>query len=193
MSESKTPPESDDALEPAAELAAEHPYKPTDDREEIYFQGSPLIRGEIGMVTLWAVAGLVLIALVVLSWIMDWHFPWWISLVLVVVGILALLVPWVITKRVRYRISNYRIDYERGLFSTTIDTMELWHVDDIHYHQSLLDKILGVGNITVMSNDKTTPRLSLRSLPNPRPLFDTLKQRVIAVKRQRGVIKMDMG
>jgi len=30
-------------------------------------------------------------------------------------------------------------------------------------------------------------------VPNPRPLFENLKQRVIAVKRQRGVIKMDTG
>ena len=58
MSENKTTsPESDDPLEPAAPTEPPHPYKPTDDREEIYFQGSPLIRGEIGMVTLWAVAG----------------------------------------------------------------------------------------------------------------------------------------
>jgi hypothetical protein len=33
----------------------------------------------------------------------------------------------------------------------------------------------------------------LKGLPNPRSLFESLKQRVIAVKRQRGVIKMDVG
>ena len=30
-------------------------------------------------------------------------------------------------------------------------------------------------------------------IPNPRDIFDKLKERVIAVKRQRGVIKMDRG
>jgi hypothetical protein len=30
-------------------------------------------------------------------------------------------------------------------------------------------------------------------LPNPRAIFDQLRQRVITVKRQRGVIKMDVG
>jgi hypothetical protein len=44
-----------------------------------------------------------------------------------------------------------------------------------------------------MSNDKTTPQLVLHGLPKARPLFDALKQRIIAVKRQRGVIKMDVG
>jgi hypothetical protein len=45
----------------------------------------------------------------------------------------------------------------------------------------------------VISHDKTMPRLVLASLPNPRHLYEQLKQRVIAVKRQRGVIKMDPG
>jgi hypothetical protein len=66
-------------------------------------------------------------------------------------------------------------------------------VDDIEFQQSFFDRLMGVGNITVFSNDKTTPQLHLRGLPNPRPLFESLKQRVIAVKRQRGVIKMDIG
>jgi hypothetical protein len=52
--------------------------------------------------------------------------------------------------------------------------------------------MLGVGTITIVSNDATTPRLELKSLPRPRPLFDSLKQRIIAVKRQRVVIKMDV-
>ncbi len=60
-------------------------------------------------------------------------------------------------------------------------------------HQTLLDRILGVGTIIVMSHDDTTPQLDLHGLPNPMDLFNTLKQRVIAVKRQRGVVKMDSG
>jgi hypothetical protein len=102
-------------------------------------------------------------------------------------------IPVIIMKSVRYRVSNYRIDFERGIFGKKIDTLELWHVDDIKMEQSFADRMLGVGTITVLSNDTSTPRLPLRGLPNPRPLFESLKQRVIAVKRQRGVVKMDMG
>jgi len=119
--------------------------------------------------------------------------PWWVTLACVIIGILIMTIPWFLTKFIRYRISNYRIDYERGLLSKDIDTLELWHVEDINFHQSLLDRMLGVGTITVISHDDTTPRLQLKSLPKARPLFDQLKQRVIAVKRQRGVIKMDVG
>ena len=111
----------------------------------------------------------------------------------IAIGLACWIIPWVQTRSVRFRVTNYRIDYERGIFTRRIDTIELWHVDDISFKQGFLDRILGVGDITIMSDDKTTPRLNLDGVPNPRPLFDQLKQRIIAVKRQRGVIKMDMG
>jgi membrane protein YdbS with pleckstrin-like domain len=177
-------------------LAEDRPHKPADDREEVYFQGSPMIRGELGKLITCTVLGLVLIAIPFVYRFLqhDKHMPvWWVTLACIVIGILIMTIPWFATKFVRYRISNYRIDFERGLLSKDIDTLELWHVEDINFHQSLLDRMLGVGTITVISHDDTTPRLHLRSLPKARPLFDQLKQRVIAVKRQRGVIKMDVG
>ncbi|MGH7177693.1 MAG: PH domain-containing protein [Tepidisphaeraceae bacterium] len=170
------------------------PHKPADDREEVYFQGSPLMRGELGRVFACTALGLGFIALpIVLRIVWKRWLPWWAVLALIVVGAVVLSIPVILTKLIRYRISNYRIDYERGLLAKNIDTLELWHVEDINFHQSLSDRLLGVGTITVISKDDTTPRLELKSLPNPRPLFETLKQRVIAVKRQRGVIKMDIG
>jgi hypothetical protein len=102
-------------------------------------------------------------------------------------------IPVLVVKQFRYRISTHRIDFERGLLGKKIDTMELWHVDDIKFEQTFFNRLMGVGRITVMSDDQTTPQLELKGLPNPRPLFDSLKQRIITVKRQRGVIKMDMG
>src|SRR5687768_4812841 len=167
--------------------------KAPDDREVVYYEGSPQIRGELGAMFGWGVLGLVLIALGVLSWLLAWWAFWWLSLIMIVAGVVILLIPLAVAKSTHYRISNYRIDFERGLLSKKIDTLELWHVDDINFRQSLLDRILGVGTISVFSDDQTTPNLKVSGIPNPRPLFDALKQRIIAVKRQRGVIKMDVG
>jgi membrane protein YdbS with pleckstrin-like domain len=172
------------------------PHREADDREEVYYEGSPMIRGQLGKIFLWTILGLVLLAIPFLwkFFQRDGHWPiWWITLACIVLGLLFLLIPVLIVKSVRYRISNYRIDYERGIFGKRIDTLELWHVEDIRFDQSFLDRILGVGNITVISHDDTTPNLTMIGIPNPRPLFETLKQRVIAVKRQRGVVKMDVG
>jgi len=66
-------------------------------------------------------------------------------------------------------------------------------LDTPQVDQSDIDRLFGVGTITIVSHDTTTPMLTIHGLPHPRPLFDSLKQRVIAVKRQRGVIKRDVG
>ena len=180
------------AAQPA--VVDDRPHRPADDREEVYYEGSPMVRGEIGTFILWTVIGAVFIAApIVYRMLKGWWWPWYVVAGLIIVGLLLLVIPVLIVKQFRYRISNYRIDYERGLLGKRIETMELWHVDDIEFQQSFFDRLMGVGNITVFSNDKTTPKLELRGLPNPRPLFESLKQRVIAVKRQRGVIKMDVG
>ncbi len=170
------------------------PHKPADDSEQVYFEGSPLLRGQVASTAAWEIIGLLMIV-APLAWrIFNGAWPAaWVTLILILLGLLLWAVPLIRVKSQRYRVTNYRIDFERGLLSKTIDTLELWHVEDIRFHQSLLERILGVGSITVLSHDDTTPKLELRGLPNPRPLFDQLKQRVIAVKRQRGVIKMDTG
>jgi membrane protein YdbS with pleckstrin-like domain len=173
------------------------PHKPAEDTEQIYFEGSPMLRAEMAKGWYWVLIGLAVISIPIVWRVLHNPgagdpFAWWWFLVAAVVGLILIFVPWLLTKTVKYKITNYRIDYERGLIGRKIDTLELWHVDDIALQQGVLERIIGVGTMTVMSGDRTTPRLAMRGLPNPKPLFESLKQRVIAVKRQRGVVKMDI-
>jgi hypothetical protein len=175
-------------------LSADAPHRPADDTEEVYYEGSPLMRGAIRKNEPWILGGLALIVLpLAYHYGLHKHINHIAFIVIVLLGLLMVCVPplWALT--IRVRITNYRIDYERGLIGKDIDTLELWHVEDIHYNQTMMDRILGIGTIRVISHDRTTPRLELHSLPHSRHLFDQLKQRIIAVKRQRGVMKIDTG
>ncbi|MGD0462708.1 MAG: PH domain-containing protein [Tepidisphaeraceae bacterium] len=168
------------------------PHAEPDDREEIYFAGSPPVRAMAGKLCLYSLIGLTLLVIAGLL-IHKRLGPWWLTLGVIIVALALPWIPWLFAKSIRYRISNYRIDFERGLLTKNIDTVELWHVEDLHFHQSLINRLLNVGTITIISKDDKMPTLVLFGLPNPRPLYEMLKQRVIAVKRQRGVIKMDPG
>jgi membrane protein YdbS with pleckstrin-like domain len=163
------------------------------DHEIVYYEGRPMMRADQAKATFWVLVGLGFIVVACLSWTMDWGWPKWAGIVLFILGILAIVPPWLVIRATRYRITSYRIDFERGIIKKKIDTLELWHVDDIKFEQGLLDRMMNVGSITVMSNDRTNPKLELHGIPDPRKIFDALKDRVIAVKRQRGVIKMDVG
>jgi hypothetical protein len=195
MTQNNAPSPDDRGDHPMAPLEGQSlPHKEADDRDQVFYEGSPLLRGELGHVLLWFALGALLIAApFILSGPIGWALPGWLWIALIAGGLICIAVPVIVLKRVRYRITNYRIDFERGLFSKRIDTLELWHVDDLRFYQNLINRILRVGEIVVLSGDATTPNLRLRAVPNPRPLFEMLKQRVIAVKRQRGVIKMDLG
>lgn len=161
------------------------------DTEEIYFDGHPSPAANAGQLITVLALEIVLIAAGVWALVAG-HGPWLlIGCLLLSTAALAVII--LSTRFTRYRITNYRVDYEHGILTRRSDTLELWHVDDISLRQTLLDRILNVGRIIIQCDDRSTPTLELIGLPNPRPLFDTLKARIIAVKRQRGVIKMDEG
>jgi membrane protein YdbS with pleckstrin-like domain len=172
----------------------DRPHKPADDSEEVYFEGSPLLRAELGQVILFGIGGVVLLALAITNlvhWKYDW--PWWVYLAMILIAAGLTFWPMMMRKTVRYRITNYRIDLTSGVLSRNVDTVELWHVEDLRLHQSLINRMVGVGAITIMVHDQALPKFTLRGLPQPQELFKMLEQRVIAVKRQRGVMKVDAG
>lgn len=169
-------------------------HRPPDDVEEVYFDGTPSLKGEAGTLVLLGLIDLVLIAGAVVGGLALGGLGLLITVpAAAIVSLLLFAYPVLRLRSRRYKITNYRIDYEQGLLSKSIDTLELWHVEDIAFRQSLSDRILGVGTIIVLSHDDTMPQLEMKGLPDPRRLFDLLKQRVISVKRQRGVLKIDSG
>jgi len=179
-------------LDPNAPPSEPAAAVPPGDLEEVYFQGSPPVRAFTGSVFLFCLVGAVLIAAAIALQV-EHMGPRLLRVIVCVLGLAVLPIPILIARSTYYRITSYRIDYGRGLLARDIDTLELWHVEDLHFHQSVMDRILNVGDITVLSHDETMPKLDIHGVPNPRELFEELKQRVISVKRQRGVIKMDPG
>lgn len=165
-----------------------------DDAEEVYYEGSPLLRAELGRLLGYIFLAALPIAAVIAWRVYHHSFPiWWLVLAAIVIAIGLVAWPVLVARTIRYRITNYRIDISTGALTSNVDTLELWHVEDLHMHQSLLNRLLRCGAITIISHDDTTPTLVLRGVPEPRRLFTLLEQRVIAVKRQRGVLKMDSG
>lgn len=163
------------------------------DVEQTFFYGSPCLRGYLGqlaivVVVAWIVAALpYVLVLAGKQEILRWWF-WFIS----AAAALLIIASWVIYKlTLKYRITSYRIDVESGFLSKSYDTLELWHVEDVQLSQSILQRVLAVGNIRIRSNDDSDPYLTMECLPYPKPLFTALKQRIISVKRQRGVLKVD--
>lgn len=159
--------------------------------EKVLFDGTPSWISRIKPICLNGVLGLLVIALPIILKVMGKAVPWWVIATGFVIAIVLAFVQYAIFKSVRYRITTYRIDFERGMMTRKIDSLELWHAEDILFRQSLMERMLGVGTIELLTRDTNASKIVLTSIPNARPLFEQVKGAVLAIKRQRGIIQLD--
>jgi uncharacterized membrane protein YdbT with pleckstrin-like domain len=110
---------------------------------------------------------------------------WIIAGALTLIEALAFLVAWVKLRSTSYTITNQRVQIEQGIFSKTVDEIDLRYVDDSSFTQGLLDRILGIGNVTLVSSDKTTPRYVLRSVRDPRGVREMIRTEAYQVSQRQ--------
>lgn len=91
----------------------------------------------------------------------------------------------------RYKIDTRLIEREQGLLVKRVDSLDLARVKDVELSQSLMQRALNIGTIAVFSTDRLNPLLVIEALPNPRPIYEKLRDAVIAVAQKRGVIPMN--
>ena len=85
---------------------------------------------------------------------------------------------WLVRLGAEYRLYQDSLEIETGLVSRHVDNLQLFRVRDLSLHQSLISRVLGVGDISVASTDQTTPHLTIRGVADPRALYDALREGV---------------
>ncbi|APR82308.1 Hypothetical protein A7982_07657 [Minicystis rosea] len=119
------------------------------------------------------------------AWFWSYVFAGVLSLVLV--GLVWMFFLNLRRKSRRYRLTDRTIDYEVGVFSKRVETLQLWRVQDIDYQQTFLERLLGIATIHVMTKDVTDPMITLRGLPASREIFDRLKDACELARQHRVV------
>ncbi|MGK3996752.1 PH domain-containing protein [Sorangium sp. So ce1024] len=110
---------------------------------------------------------------------------------LVLVGLVWLGVLHWKRKSLHYKITDRTIDYEDGLLTRRIETLQLWRVHDLDLRQTFLERLLDIAEIRVFTRDASDPELVLRGLPASRELFEALKNAAELARQQRvlGVVQ----
>ena len=73
---------------------------------------------------------------------------------------IGLLTSWIQTFGETIRITTQRVAVTTGILSKTVEEVEYYRVQDTTYHQSFLERLTGIGTITLFSRDKTAPTFS---------------------------------
>jgi uncharacterized membrane protein YdbT with pleckstrin-like domain len=103
------------------------------------------------------------------------HFAWIATAVLVAIQALMLIVAWIRLRSTAYTITNQRVLIEQGVFTKSVDELDLRYLDDSQFTQTFVDRILGIGDVTLISSDKTSPRTTLRSVKDPRAVREMIR------------------
>lgn len=71
----------------------------------------------------------------------------------------------------RYTVTHLRVVVETGILSRNIEHTEVVRISDVHAAQPFLLRIFGMGNVHVISSDRTAPVMALRGIPDPKKLM----------------------
>lgn len=87
----------------------------------------------------------------------------------------------------RYALSEDRLFLSVGFFNLKDEDVLLYRVRDLSLKRSLWQRICGVGTITVVSSDKTTPTLVLKNVKDAVKVKELIHDQVETAKIKRRV------
>ena len=146
------------------------------EEEQVIWTGRPSWRGRMAIL----VPGVLLtiLVLVVCLWA-DFSA----TVTVVVVGIVALVtVVWAFIETIRwkYTITNRRVFVRHGLVSIHEQTARLERVQDITLHQTLFDRMFGVGKLQIDTAGSSGGALEFKALLEPTEVREVLEAAVRA-------------
>jgi membrane protein YdbS with pleckstrin-like domain/DNA-directed RNA polymerase subunit RPC12/RpoP len=103
------------------------------------------------------------------------------------VGIVMLLRVWAHMASLHYRLTTQRLFVRRGLIAKHISELELFRIKDVTVNQSLFQRILGFGTITVLSADNANPEVDMVGIRNPVEVKETIRNHYRAARKREGV------
>ena len=100
---------------------------------------------------------------------------------------LAYLYYWIQSLRITYKITSQRIKLERGLFSTAMDSVELFTIEHFDLHKPLGMRLLGFSQLRLRSSDEGYRTVDIYGIPNLDTLADTLRECSLRERTRRRV------
>jgi uncharacterized membrane protein YdbT with pleckstrin-like domain len=115
-------------------------------------------------------------------------------LCLVLVGFVIIAIKWFHNLATTYEVTEDRLILHRGIFSKSIDEIELYRIKDIRIDFTLINQWAGIGTITLLSSDETTAGrpFVIRDVEQAEARREKLRELVNAARRARGVREFDM-
>lgn len=138
---------------------------------------------------------------------------WWYYLICVVLAIVALacvpisgglsaiglvvpigmgIVQWLVTQSTAYELTSQRLRIRTGILNRRLNEIELYRVKDYVMDQPLFLRLLGCGNLTILSSDVTTPELVMKAIAGVETVREQLRAAVQHERDRKRVRQLDV-
>ena len=107
----------------------------------------------------------------------------------------TLIVPIIIYLKTRftvYEVTDERIKLKTGILSQEIDECELYRIRDYKIAKPFFQRIFGLGNIELITSDRSNVRINLNGIKDPENLYNIIRDNVEKVRRKTGTREIDV-
>jgi uncharacterized membrane protein YdbT with pleckstrin-like domain len=172
-----------------ATLSGVAPVPAEPPEEKPVWSGGPTLWLVMGSLIKAIVAGALGVVLVVAAMFTIWYLA--LAGALIIVGaVLYMAMRILATKMIRYRVTTQRVLIQRGILNRRITEMELFRVKDTACQQSATERMLGFGDIQLVSTDSDTPVSTLVGVSRPLELKEKIRNLVMDARRDHRVLQM---
>lgn len=91
----------------------------------------------------------------------------------------------------RYKVTSERIIQERGFISKGTEFVDLYRLNDIRVDRGVLQRVLGIGHVTVVSSDPSHPEFKFKDIGDPQRVTDLIRQAARAEEVRRRVYRRE--
>ncbi len=109
-----------------------------------------------------------------------------------IIPVIMWLIRWFVTKSTSYELTTQRLRIRSGILNRRVDELELYRVKDYAMEQPLFLRIVGLGNLSMVTSDASTPTLAIRAIPDIEAVREKLRTAVQAERDRKRVRELDV-
>ncbi len=114
--------------------------------------------------------------------------PVWI---LIAAPILWIAWVWIGTRSESFTLTTERLRMKKGVLNQVFDEVELYRVKDVTLSRSVLQRMLGLGSVTMLTSDRGQENISIDSVRNSEELREHLRKQVEIIRDRKRVREVD--
>ena len=115
------------------------------------------------------------------------------AFIALLIPVVMWLVRWILTKTLAYELTSQRLKIASGIFNRKLEELELYRVKDYSMDQPLFLRMLGLGNLTMVTSDASTPKVAIMAISDVEDVREKLRTAVQNERDRKRVREMDVG